>query len=916
LAQRVQEAKSFSESLRKAMVVDLGKLQQRLTHCQVELAMLSKQCTEWEQGFVARELVRDAETGLEQLQLRAQDAAKLVAPLLQDDTSALVRAAHVQTLAGCLRGFMQKSGESAADIFSRITRGASATAADFKKFVEGLPELCGGDEGSFTEDQAGSMFSHIVGEKGNMYAADLQPLLRDRSICMAGVPLVDAAEDGQEVGQIEVGEGVDIMEQKKDKDGSTWARCTLLRDASVAWVLHTSSDGSSNFQESSSVGQMQSMSAVVKAMHQTCGEMCQAADRKIIELVGYKQGPLVEVKGKLQEVRTKLGQEQSKATQLKKQVSDAISKVESAAKKELQSVLEGKWKAMGEWSVREGTGAVEAAEAEAATFVEKAKAIGTNLSVSQVDGIMKEKEAVVKTLEAAKAIVARSLKARESHKPAQKAALLEAHLSLQKLKHRAESAESKCAAAVQTLTESRAKMVKAARAKVRAAIRGEVERTGKDFSELFDGLSRGTGEVGASEFESFIGALPGHELGGELVSLVYRQIAPHGLRKIGFLRAMQEFGICLVSTPIADSCAMAAGTVLRKLEKGEIFELLEGPTEDSESKAQRIRIRAIKDAVIGWATLKDGEGKALLKHREKPFMWATRESPLQSDDKSEIVRTIRADEVLELLEGPQQEKVPPELLLHVKASSDGATGWLTLRDATGRQAASPAQGFYVCKSTIAMTSTLELKNTKAVRKVAVGEVLELVDGGGKDAGAGDLSRLRFRAVSDGTEGWVTLVGKQGTVFVEKSTKHYTVDGGAPLHEDWASGSPVVRRLSAGEAIEALEPPKEVMQDAKSVLRARAIEDGKSGWICVAGQLRPWSLKCVCQQAVSFTDGLADPEPHGGRAAEPGQKLDVVEGPAVDAPSGRRRIRCASAADGVLGWATLRGPDGKPCFEPA
>mmetsp|Transcript_117166 Transcript_117166/g.364164 ORF Transcript_117166/g.364164 Transcript_117166/m.364164 type:complete len:392 (-) Transcript_117166:160-1335(-) len=60
LAQRLQDAKGFSETVRGPITKDLSKLQSRLTQCQVELAKLSKQRTEREVTIDTMALLTEA----------------------------------------------------------------------------------------------------------------------------------------------------------------------------------------------------------------------------------------------------------------------------------------------------------------------------------------------------------------------------------------------------------------------------------------------------------------------------------------------------------------------------------------------------------------------------------------------------------------------------------------------------------------------------------------------------------------------------------------------------------------------------------------------------------------------------------------------------------------------------------------
>merc|ERR1712045_964157 len=150
--------------------------------------------------------------------------------------------------------------------------------------------------------------------------------------------------------------------------------------------------------------------------------------------------------------------------------------------------------------------------------------------------------------------------------------------------------------------------------------------------------------------------------------------------------------------------------------------------------------------------------------------------------------------------------------------------------------------------------------------------------------------------------------------------HYVVDRDLMLRESSDKGSPVVRKLQVGEAFEGVDEPKEVRPDSKLCLCARSLEDGKKGWISfVAGPqtpVKPWVPKYVCKAAVPFTSALTAQGADSVRKGEVGETFEAIEGPTLDASTGLRRIRCATAADGIVGWVTLRGSDGVAFLEVA
>jgi len=427
--------------------------------------------------------------------------------------------------------------------------------------------------------------------------------------------------------------------------------------------------------------------------------------------------------------------------------------------------------------------------------------------------------------------------------------------------------------------------------------------------------------MSAEQFSKFVGKLPGLSLTPEQVSLVFKEFGPHGLRKSGFAKALQEFQRCMKAIAITDTFDIENAKTLRKLAQGETFEVLEGPKEDTETHMQRVRGRALRDGKVGWVSVASNQGTVFLTPMDKPFVWCATDAALTdgAGSASKQVRALAKDEVLELLEGPREEIPDPELLVRCTASKDGAAGWITIRDATGTQAAKPSKGLYVCKSAIAMTDVFDIKNCAVVRKVDVGETLEVV-GEAKEDSAVEISRLEFKAVRDGKKGWVTLKGNQGTVFVEGSTSHYTISSGVTLRAAASRDSAAVRQLAVGEKIEATEAPREDQPDSRILARVRALEDSAAGWlswtkVTKKPPLRPWTPKYVCKASMEITASLkAD---HSAvKKAEAGDVFECIEGPVLDASSGVRRVRVATAADGAVGWASVRDVDGAQLLEPS
>merc|ERR1712060_788103 len=81
---------------------------------------------------------------------------------------------------------------------------------------------------------------------------------------------------------------------------------------------------------------------------------------------------------------------------------------------------------------------------------------------------------------------------------------------------------------------------------------------------------------------------------------------------------------------------------------------------------------------------------------------------------------------------------------------------------------------YVCTSIVSMTDGISLKDCKAIRKLDCNEVVEVLEEPSKDEESG-LMRVKTRAERDGKEGYVTLSGNQGTVYLEAYSPYRAIE---------------------------------------------------------------------------------------------------------------------------------------------
>jgi len=291
------------------------------------------------------------------------------------------------------------------------------------------------------------------------------------------------------------------------------------------------------------------------------------------------------------------------------------------------------------------------------------------------------------------------------------------------------------------------------------------------------------------------------------------------------------------------------------------------------------------------------------------------EKEFKSGGEEGLLRTLKVEEVLELLEGPKKETYEPVLRVKGKASKDDALGWFTARDKTGTVFAEADGKYYNCVASVALTDSQDIKECKVLRKLAKDELFLVEQEPSVDEGTG-LTRVLGKTLKDDLSGWVTLKGNAGTAYAEPSTKHYSVLRDVPLTKKQPSKEPgeEVRMLTKGEAMLALEGPKQETVAAETRIKVKAVSDNQVGWITMKTEVvKPWTPFYKCKVATPVHETLA----HGEgttvvRQTAVNEVFELMEGPTTE--GNEIRMKARAEQDGVMGWVTIKDGDGKRMFE--
>jgi len=217
-----------------------------------------------------------------------------------------------------------------------------------------------------------------------------------------------------------------------------------------------------------------------------------------------------------------------------------------------------------------------------------------------------------------------------------------------------------------------------------STMRSEMQASGMSAEKLFTKLAKKGERISEDAFVKHVQSLPGlNNLPLEHAILLTRRIEVGGIGQRSFMRCLQKFykvAKDIVITPTFD-VLNSKDKPIRKADMDEVLEAIEGPKNDEASGLERVKVRALVDGAEGWVSVKGNQGKIFLIETEKPFFQCLKDIALEKDfvtDSGEV-RAVKADEVLELLEGPRKETLGSVMRLRGKAVVDGKVGWVRCR---------------------------------------------------------------------------------------------------------------------------------------------------------------------------------------------------------------------------------------------
>jgi len=929
LAERTKDGKNVDAAQKEA----LEKLKARLTETSSELAKGKKVALEYEHKFISKKALNEAKEMIANMEEEISKATEACKPLLEEGGEEFLVASSAVTLATVLMEHMDVKGMKVDELFTEANGGnasGSISQDAFVAYLGGLPEAIKRDEVTFVEERRLAIFKHLDADKdGAISLTDFKEAFRRHYICVKGISITDVFKiaDSKTTGKVETDEVCEALgpAKKDDSNGMTRLECQIIGTDKRGWITMMGNQGTKYLEAISPFTTFTAqMDKTLEETLKGVNKVSSFLNSKAAELKGPgSTGPLAEARAELSKLRPKVASASTTVDGLKKK---AVQAKKDFAKKELaekNAHIEARERKEAQAITAPVAEKVEAMEAAAKQLEEVATPL-TSLKGAEIEAfatpvsVLEDGEKLVTTISESVTEVKACVKEALGKLPKMpKGPMLEGKKDLIKMQSKADSTTRVCKSTIEAVRSAISTIVDAKTAKATAVLRTEVQTRGITLDALFSELAGGGERITEEAFCKRLEGLADLSITPEHAKLLCRNVEAGGVGRRKFLSFLQQYYVVIKGIAVTNEFDIGKAKTIRKAEIDEVIEVLEGPQVDEKLGLTRIRGKSLQDAIEGWISVKGNQGTAFLQEVEKPYYSCAEEVAMDSDFKGEgqaPIRTLKVDEVIELIEGPRKETFPPALRIRVKAVSDGATGWLTAKDQKGVQFAEQDVKYYSCTTSVAMTDDLDIKNCKVIRKLTVGELFTVEEGPNEDKEAG-ISRVKGKALNDDKEGWITIKGNAGTVYAEASSKHYTMLAEAPLQKKFASeGAEEIRKLAKGEALQVVEGPKEESFPPAVRVKGKALSDGVVGWITLKGSenVKPWQPFYKCLKALPLHDARNAEGAKVLRELAAEEVLELMEGPVEEGKELRMKGRAEK--DGLVGWATIKDSEGKRSLE--
>jgi len=926
----ISETKAFCNLRMKEAAGDKEKMDQvkellaKLSEQSSELSKAKKAGSTFIDKIKGKALAQEAADKLKEAEAEVAKATAACAPLLEEKGLRFLVKQSLATMATALRTHMQEKDIS----FEAMHKEIGQTQSAFVSFVAKMPEAFGREECSFSEERREAMFKSADADADGTFSADdFKAMLSQRYLCITPVTVTDVFDIGTsktvcklEKGALLIATGV--SKKPEGEGGMPRLQCKVAESGEEGWVTVQGSSGTKFLELKTPFSEwMKELESTLAAHTTNLAKISNFFKQKAQMLASAgKDTPLAATRETLKEIGLKVTALETANRETKSQLAKAKSDYFTLERKEKNAHIEAKEQKEADEILSVAKPAVDAMEGEFKKLEEVSKSLLEKVATPDllqefatpltVFNEAQSHEKLLKTLAGDAKEVVKKQADLEAIKKATKGPVHEAKNELQKWL----GATSKLvgnASKIMASMKSACNQISIAKSQaVASALRAGL--SGTTAEDCFAKLAAGGDAITEEAFCKHIRGLSGVSLSEEQAKLVATHIDADGVSRRSFLRLVQQYMKVVQGIAITPNFEVVdtKEKMVRKAEVEEMVEVLEGPVKDEKSGLERVRVKAVVDGAVGWISVKGNQGKQFLEQVDKPFFTCVKDTPMEKEFKSSseaLVRTLKAEEVVELVEGPRAEVLGNATRAKVKASSDSKIGWVTVKDQTGSELVEKNGTIYTCVSTVAITDNFDIGSCKVLRKMMANEVFTMSEGPVNEDSSG-ITRVKGKSSKDGIEGWITITGNAGTVFAKLNEKLYTVKREVTMQKAFQSDSEDVRKLEAEEALEVLEGPKEEKFQPVERMKVRA-SDGALGWIThksANSSVKKWSptYKVVKHTSLYTTKGMKEAVVREVAQAE---VMNMLEGPVeVD---GAMWVKGRMKKDGAVGWGLIKDESG-------
>jgi len=447
-----------------AAVAEVSKTQARLRQRQVELGRLTREVQERKQRAAAQQLLQEVPPSIARLETEMQKAQKVAAPLLVADKSGLLDELHARAVITGLRIYMEKHSIDSSALLAQVTESETVSVQQLSTFLEALPpsEPEGAFLASLSGEQGALSLMKAAARSGSnsddsmLPAEALKLLMQDHFECMLRQPLADAAEGGAQIGTLEVGEVVEVVEQQ-ELDGVVRAKCVLARDESVGWATLCASGKQLLKPSTSGAPRLDSIFASVEALCRQCSEAAAEAERKVGECAGSAQAhpSLADVRSTLLKLKMQVISHRTKVEQVRKRVANTRDSLLQQWEASREKSKDSRSQQLTDGRLADAITALDAAEEAANKLLADLKADPSFLKTEEGVALVKSTKEVVdessKACSEAKALAERFAEEKGGTTGSNRQQILKIRVELMKILSRQTKVEKRCRTAAEGL---------------------------------------------------------------------------------------------------------------------------------------------------------------------------------------------------------------------------------------------------------------------------------------------------------------------------------------------------------------------------------------------------------------------------------------------------------------------------------